>query len=135
MVAFNSMHYYLPGCKLCNNRILENLFSRIIFIFFSNFFPCLHICYFQHVYSVLFFFRFRFIEEVVFLSFLGASFLINLFFNWRIIALQNFVVFCQTSTRINHRYSCLENPMDRGAWWATVCGVTESEAAEHFYLW
>ena len=22
--------------------------------------------------------------------------------------------------------SCLENPMDRGAWWATVCGVTES---------
>ena len=24
------------------------------------------------------------------------------------------------------RYSCLENPMDRGAWWATVCGVTES---------
>ena len=24
------------------------------------------------------------------------------------------------------RYSCLENPMDRGTWWATVCGVTES---------
>ena len=22
------------------------------------------------------------------------------------------------------QYSCLENPMDRGAWWATVCGVT-----------
>jgi len=21
-------------------------------------------------------------------------------------------------------YSCLENPMDRGAWWATVHGVT-----------
>ena len=21
------------------------------------------------------------------------------------------------------QYSCLENPMDRGAWWATVCGV------------
>ena len=105
---------HLPGCKLCNNRILENLFSRIIFIFFSNFFPFLHICYFQHVYSVLFSFRFRFIEEVVFLSFLGASFLINLCFIWRIIALQNFVVFCQTSTRINRRYSCLEDPMDRG---------------------
>ena len=28
-----------------------------------------------------------------------------LFFNWRIIALQNFVVFCQTSTWINHTYS------------------------------
>ena len=23
------------------------------------------------------------------------------------------------------QYSCLENPMDRGAWWATVYGVTE----------
>ena len=23
---------------------------------------------------------------------------------------------------------CLENPMDRGAWWATVHGVTESRA-------
>ena len=22
------------------------------------------------------------------------------------------------------RYSCLENPMDRGAWWATIYGVT-----------
>ena len=27
------------------------------------------------------------------------------FFNWRIIALQNFVGFCQTSTRISHRYT------------------------------
>ena len=25
------------------------------------------------------------------------------------------------------QYSCLENPMDRGAWWATVHGVTESD--------
>ena len=24
------------------------------------------------------------------------------------------------------QYSCLENPMDRGAWWATDYGVTES---------
>ena len=24
------------------------------------------------------------------------------------------------------QYSCLENPMDRGAWWATVHEVTES---------
>ena len=23
------------------------------------------------------------------------------------------------------QYSCLENPMDRGAWWATVCGVAK----------
>ena len=25
------------------------------------------------------------------------------------------------------QYSCLENPMDRGAWWAAVHGVTESQ--------
>ena len=24
------------------------------------------------------------------------------------------------------QYSCLENPMDRGAWWATVHGVAHS---------
>ena len=24
------------------------------------------------------------------------------------------------------QYSCLENPMDRGAWWAAVCGVAKS---------
>ena len=25
------------------------------------------------------------------------------------------------------QYSCLENPMDREAWWATVRGVTKSQ--------
>ena len=25
------------------------------------------------------------------------------------------------------QYSCLENTMDRGAWWATVHGVTKSQ--------
>ena len=25
------------------------------------------------------------------------------------------------------QYSCLENPMDRGAWWATVYGVTKNQ--------
>ena len=28
------------------------------------------------------------------------------------------------------QYSCLENPMDRGAWWATVCGVAELDMTE-----
>ena len=25
------------------------------------------------------------------------------------------------------QYFCLENPMDGGAWWAAVCGVTKSQ--------
>ena len=29
------------------------------------------------------------------------------------------------------QYSCLENPMDRGVWWATVHGVTKSDTTEH----
>ena len=29
-----------------------------------------------------------------------------------------------------HQYSCLENPMDRGAWRATVHGVTGSDRTE-----
>ena len=28
------------------------------------------------------------------------------------------------------QYSCLENPMDRGAWWATAHRVAESDTAE-----
>ena len=28
------------------------------------------------------------------------------------------------------QYSCLENPMDRGAWQATVCGVAKSQTTE-----
>ena len=34
------------------------------------------------------------------------------------------------------QYSCLENPMDRGAWWTTVHGVAKSgttEATERTY--
>ena len=25
------------------------------------------------------------------------------------------------------QYYCLKNPVDRGTWWATVCGVAESD--------
>ena len=29
------------------------------------------------------------------------------------------------------QYSCVRNPMDRGAWWVTVHGVAESDMTEH----
>ena len=28
------------------------------------------------------------------------------------------------------QYSCLEDPMDRGAWWTAVHGITESDMTE-----
>ena len=31
------------------------------------------------------------------------------------------------------QYSCLENPMDRGDWWAIVPGVTESDTTEQLH--
>ena len=39
------------------------------------------------------------------------------------------------------QYSCLENPMDQGAWWATVHGVSKSRTqlndftTLHYYAW
>ena len=32
------------------------------------------------------------------------------------------------------QYSCLENSVGRGAWWATVRGVAESDTTEHLSL-
>ena len=32
------------------------------------------------------------------------------------------------------QYSCLENPMDRGAWWGTDHGIAESDTTEQLTL-
>ena len=28
------------------------------------------------------------------------------------------------------QYSCQDNPLDRGAWWATICGIAASDTTE-----
>ena len=33
------------------------------------------------------------------------------------------------------QYSCLENPMDRGAWQAVIPGVTELGTTEHAHMY
>ena len=38
---------------------------------------------------------------------------------------------CEEGNHIPLQDSCLENPMGRGAWWAIVLRVTESDRAEH----
>ena len=32
------------------------------------------------------------------------------------------------------QYSCLENSMDRGAWWTTACRTAESDMTEHAHI-
>jgi len=33
------------------------------------------------------------------------------------------------------QYSCLENPIDRGAWWATVLRVTKSQTQQSMHAY
>ena len=39
---------------------------------------------------------------------------------------QNVMLICGEGNGTPLQYSCLENPMDRGAWWAEVHGVVKS---------
>ena len=65
--------------------------------------------------------------------------------NFQMGEVQNFLIFIKSSFIFYCLYlwhsvgegngnplqcSCLENPGDRGAWWAAVCGVTQSDTTE-----
>ena len=59
-----------------------------------------------------------------------SFFLINLFFNGRIIALLNFAVFCQTATWISHRYTYVPSLLNLPP---TYRWSLRSLGAPHFY--
>ena len=69
-----------------------------------------------------------------FFCFLGFLFL-NLFLYWRIIALRNFVVFCQTSTWVRHRYTCNPSFLNLPPiWWGFIRLSTISKALTTVFL-
>ena len=80
-------------------------------------------------------------DDIIY-SVLDTHFLKN--FNWKIIALQNFVVFCHTSTRISHRYthvSSLPSPSPHhpsACWWAPIWVpwvIQQMPIGYLFYTW
>ena len=74
-----------------------------------------------------------------------SLFLFQFIFYWRIIALQNFVVFCQTSTWISHRYTNITsllklppNPTPQGWFRAPVWvswAIQQIPVGCLFYIW
>ena len=44
---------------------------------------------------------------------------------------QTFIALCINGNPL--QYSCLEKPMDRGAWWATIHGVAKSQTRLHMH--
>ena len=74
---------------------------------------------------------------------LRILFKINLFFNWRIIALENFLVFCQTSAWISHSYTYIPSylpphpiPLDwcRAPIWVSWA-IRQIPVGYLFYIW
>ena len=59
----------------------------------------------------------------------GLCFLWNLFLGWEIVSRGRFLISAKSKVGEGNgtplQYSCLENPMDRGAWKAAVHGVAE----------
>ena len=67
-----------------------------------------------------------------FLFFLPLALLAHLksvpifFFNWRIIALQSFVVFCQTSAWVSHRYTYQPESLKQTCTFLSACGSVQA---------
>ena len=57
-------------------------------------------------------------------------------FSWNIASGKNHLEKYNLYNGTSLQYSCLENPMDGGAWWAAVHGITKSDKTEqlHFHF-
>ena len=120
---------------------LINIFYFLLFIYF--FFSCTLFLNKLILFFPYFYCTFSFITSFLFLFFPLFYFVFNLIFNF----ILYFSIFtlgfpggsevkasaCNAGGRSpgegngnSLQYSCLENPMDGGAWWATVHGVAKS---------
>ena len=60
-------------------------------------------------------------------AFALKTLLFSLAISFIIVCKQSLVYFFREGNGTPLQYSCLENPMDRGAWWAAVHGVAKSQ--------
>ena len=93
------------GLPWCFSQVFKIFLLQVLYILSLD---CLCYCYWKGVFSLI------------------------VSFNW-ILLLYIYIPGLERSSRVGYgnplQYSCLENSMDRGAWWATVYGATKS------YMW
>ena len=98
--------YFFPP-DICPGVGLQKHMATPFLVFLRNLHTVLHSCYsnlliYSHPQCRRVPFSPNHLQHLLLVDFLKK---VNLFFNGRIIALLNFVVFCQTSTWVSHRWT------------------------------